>query len=205
MRLNAHRTVATQTKEMEMETNQKTLSRRGAIMFAGGLAAAMSALSDRALAVAPYIEAAGREKKRPRRDSAIEALMRCHGLLRRILTVQAELTRQLQESGECDTVALAQTAGLFREIGEDFHERLIEEVHLFPDLRNAGGAIERLVDILLAQHERGRELMTYLYQAGTRGLAGEKTEPLANALAFMARTYNAPARSLIGRGIAPCA
>ena len=82
MRLNAHRTVATQTKEMEMETNPKTLSRRGA--FAGGLAAAMSALSDRALAVAPYIEAAGREKKRPRGTSAIEALMRCQGLLRRI-------------------------------------------------------------------------------------------------------------------------
>ena len=28
--------------------------------------------------------------------------------------MQAELSRQLQESGECDTVALAQTAGLFR-------------------------------------------------------------------------------------------
>ncbi len=53
-----------------MGFNAKALSCRGAIILAGGLVAAMPSWGGPALAVATYIKATGREKKKPSREAS---------------------------------------------------------------------------------------------------------------------------------------
>src|ERR1700757_3849772 len=91
--------------------------------------------------------------------SATEDLMREHGVLRRILIIYRETASWLgQGRTDFDAVALGQAADLFRAFGEDYHERALEEQHIFPVLQKAGGAGGALVATLLAQHNRGREI-----------------------------------------------
>jgi hemerythrin-like domain-containing protein len=61
-----------------------------------------------------------------------------------------------------DAAALRQVAQLFRTFGEDYHERMLEEQHIFPVIRKRGGALQRYVDILTDQHNRGREITDYV-------------------------------------------
>ncbi len=122
--------------------------------------------------------------------SATEDLMREHGVLRRTLIVYSELSDRLRtHTGTIDPAALADAAKLFREFGEDYHEHTLEEQYVFPEVRRSGGPNERLVEILLLQHQRGREITDYLYRVGRSGLIGGDAQPLANALASMVRMY----------------
>ncbi len=126
--------------------------------------------------------------------SATEDLMREHGILRRTLIVYAELSSSLRTlSGTVDPIALADAAKLFREFGEDYHEHTLEEQYVFPEVRKAGGPNEKLVEILLHQHQRGREITDYVYRVGSRGRIGSDAEPLAVVLASMVRMYQAHA------------
>lgn len=123
--------------------------------------------------------------------SATEDLMREHGILRRTLIVYAELSSRLHaNAGQIDPAALADAAKLFREFGEDYYEHTLEEQYVFPEVCCAGGPNEKLVEVLLTQHQRGREITDYLARVGTRGQIGGDAEPLANALASMARMYH---------------
>jgi hemerythrin-like domain-containing protein len=139
--------------------------------------------------------AKGREAGEGGEDvSATEDLMREHGVLRRTLIVYSELAARLQAGGgDVDPAALADAARLFREFGEDYHERMLEERYIFPEVRRAGGPSAKLVEVLLQQHQRGREITDYLRRVGMRGQIGADTVPLANALASMARMYHAHA------------
>ena len=122
--------------------------------------------------------------------SATEDMMREHGVLRRTLIVCSELAARLRKhAGNTDPTALAQAAKLFREFGEDYHEHALEEQYVFPEVRKAGGPNEKLVEVLLAQHQRGREITDYLDRIGSRGQIGGDAEPLADALASMVRMY----------------
>ena len=122
--------------------------------------------------------------------SATEDLMREHGILRRTLIVYSELSMRLRtQSGIIDPIALADAAKLFREFGEDYHEHMLEEQYVFPEVRKAGGPNEKLVEVLLNQHQRGREITDYLYRVGKRGRIGADAEPLATVLASMVRMY----------------
>ena len=42
-----------------------------------------------------------------------------------------------------DPAALRQTAQLFRTFGEDYHERMLEEEHIFPLIRKQGSELNR--------------------------------------------------------------
>ena len=67
--------------------------------------------------------------------------MREHGVIRRALLVCAETVSKLrQRASSVDAAALRQTARLFRTFGEDYHEKLLEEQHIFPIVRKQGGA-----------------------------------------------------------------
>ena len=71
---------------------------------------------------------------------AAEDLMREHGVLRRALLVYAEAASRLSRGqGEVPADALGRVATLFRSFGEDYHERSLEEEHVFPVLVKAGG------------------------------------------------------------------
>src|SRR5437870_10043966 len=66
--------------------------------------------------------------------TATEDLMREHGVIRRALLVYIETAPKLrQNASNVDAAVLRQVAQLFRTFGEDYHERMLEEQHIFRD------------------------------------------------------------------------
>jgi len=117
-----------------------------------------------------------------KRVEANEDLMREHGVLRRALLVYGACAQRLQQApASVPPEALAKTAKLFRDFGEDYHERRIEEAFVFPAVKRLGGAVARYPDILKQQHDRGRELTEYVIGA-TRGERIADAQSLARAL-----------------------
>ena len=117
--------------------------------------------------------------------------MREHGVLRRALIVYAELASRLQTGRrDLNLAALADAAKLFREFGENYHERILEEQYVFPEVRKTSGPNEKLVEVLLAQHQRAREITAYLERIGARGKIGSDAQQLARALGGMSRMYH---------------
>jgi hemerythrin-like domain-containing protein len=125
--------------------------------------------------------------------SATEDLMREHGVLRRILVVYHETAAALRTSpAALDAGALGDAAELFRTFGETYHEGLLEERHIFPAVRKLGGEAGALVDTLLAQHQRGREITAFVRDKCAAGkIAAADAEPLAGALDSFVRMYAA--------------
>jgi len=120
-------------------------------------------------------------KKEEKEVSAVEDLMREHGVIRRALLVYRESAARLRsDPANVDPQALHQTATLFRSFGEDYHERKLEEAHIFPAVRKAGGAAAAYVDVLIAQHNRGREITDYIFAGSGKDVVGAgDAEPLA--------------------------
>ena len=128
-----------------------------------------------------------RRGRGPFRDGDPHAPPRCAA---QILNISAELAQRLQVNGDIDPVALTEAAELFRDMGVNYHER-IEEAFIFPDVRKWSGLAEKLVEVLLDQHQRGREITDCLCRVGARGLIDAEAGQLAKAIASMARMYNA--------------
>jgi hemerythrin-like domain-containing protein len=177
-----------------MSFDLEELNRRGAIALAAALATGTVV---RGLVVP--VRAAEKSGAAPDQSadddvSATEDLMREHGVLRRGLIVYAELASRLQAGRrDLNLAALGDVAKLFREFGENYHERILEEQYVFPDVRNAGGPNEKLVEVLLAQHQRAREITAYLERIASHGRIGADAQQLSRALASMSRMYHAHA------------
>jgi hemerythrin-like domain-containing protein len=130
------------------------------------------------------------ETKRPAGPevTAVEDLMREHGVMRRALVVYRETASRLRTSAaSVPPDALQKTARLFRDFGEDYHERMIEEALLFPAFARAGGPASGLVDPLVAQHRRGREMTDYILAITAAGKVGARAAELARVLERFAR------------------
>jgi len=127
--------------------------------------------------------------------SATEDLMREHGVLRRILVVYREAARMLRaDAAGVDAGALVAAADLFRRFGEDYHEKILEEMHVFPAVERAGAPAAALLRTLVQQHDRGREINVYLAGRGASGRIGAAdVEPAAAALESFARMYESHA------------
>jgi hemerythrin-like domain-containing protein len=127
--------------------------------------------------------------------TATEDLMREHGVLRRALFVYSETAIKLRSNpSPIAPDALEKTAKLFRAFGEDYHEKKLEEAYIFPAVKTAGGAAANLPDILIAQHERGREITDYILGVTQRSkLGASNAEPLAKAMEALVRMYRAHA------------
>ncbi|PYS94321.1 MAG: hemerythrin HHE cation-binding protein [Acidobacteria bacterium] len=101
--------------------------------------------------------------------TATEDLMREHGVLRRALLVYRAAAEKLRaNASDVPPDALQKTAKLFRSFGEDYHEKKLEEAYIFPAVKQAGGQAASYPDILVVQHNRGREITEYVI-AITRG------------------------------------
>ena len=137
------------------------------------------------------ISAAEEEKEGGEDVSAIEDLMREHGVLRRTLNVYSEVAERLRAGAEVDFSALADATRLFRDFGEDYHEQMLEETYIFPEVLKAGGSNARLVEVLLLQHERGRSITAYIEREATRASPTARAGTLADALSSFVRMYNA--------------
>lgn len=121
---------------------------------------------------------------------AVEDLMREHGVLRRALLVYAEAASRLARgSVEVPPHALGQTAMLFRNFGENYHERSLEEKHVFVPLIKAGGRNAALVKTLTAQHERGRQITDYITALAGKGRIAANATSFSNVLAGFVRMY----------------
>jgi hemerythrin-like domain-containing protein len=123
--------------------------------------------------------------------TATEDLMREHGVIRRALLVYAEIVPQLRKNpAAVDSAALKQTAQLFRTFAEDYHERMLEEQHIFPLVRKQGSGLARYADILIAQHNRGREITDYILAVTSGGkIAAAHAEPLAKVFEGLVLMY----------------
>ncbi len=123
--------------------------------------------------------------------TATEDLMREHGILRRALLVYQESTVKLrQDAAAVPPDALEKVANLFRVFGEDYHERKLEEVYIFPTVKKAPGMAASYVDVLSQQHTRGREITDYVLSITKADRIGSNNvEPLAKALEAFVRMY----------------
>jgi hemerythrin-like domain-containing protein len=173
-----------------MNSGRGSVSRRGALQAVGWVGAASLAFPTLAQERTKP-DASGK----PEEDvSAVEDLMREHGVLRRLLVVYAELVPRLgTEAQRVDPEALVAAAKLFRDFGENYHERILEEEYLFPELRRAGGTTAAMVEVLVAQHERGREITDYIERTAAQGRIVARAASLADALGQFVRMYNAHA------------
>ena len=123
--------------------------------------------------------------------TANEDLMREHGVLRRILIVYREVApKLLTNAAAVDAAAIAVATTLFQTFGERYHEQMLEEQYIFPIVRKAGGEAAGLIDALLAQHARGREITSYVLDRTKSGRVGTgDAQPLARTLTAFARMY----------------
>jgi hemerythrin-like domain-containing protein len=129
--------------------------------------------------------------------TATEDLMREHGILRRALLVYSAAAIKLRaDASAIAPDALQKTAILFRAFGEEYHEKKLEEAYIFPAVKKVGGEAASYPDILVAQHNRGREITDYIISV-TQGpkLGTSNSEALAKSLeAFVLMYRNHAAR-----------
>ena len=130
------------------------------------------------------VQAAEKDVDGEKEVGAVEDLMRERGVLRRAILIYREAAVKLRaKPAGVDPDALRRTALLFRSFGEDYHEKKLEEAHIFPTIRRAGGQAAAYVDILIAQHQRGREITDYVLALTAKGaIVSADAEPLARAL-----------------------
>jgi hemerythrin-like domain-containing protein len=172
-----------------MDFDSTELNRRGAIALAAALGTGVLTIRSGVLTA----NADEKKKDEGGEDvSATEDLMREHGVLRRTLNVYAELAAKLSAGKtDIDLPALADAAKLFHDFGEDYHEHMLEEAYIFPEVQKAGGPNEKLVEVLLAQHRRGREVTDYIYRLASQAKLQGHQEALAKVLSTFSRMYNA--------------
>ena len=121
--------------------------------------------------------------------SPSEDLMREHGVLKRILLIYREVMNRIDSKRDFPPGVVTSSAQLIRAFVEDYHEKL-EEDYLFPRFRKANRLVD-LVDVLYAQHQKGRVLTDRTLQlAGPSVLkdAGQRGN-LRNALYQFVRMY----------------
>ena len=113
---------------------------------------------------------------------AVEDLMREHGVLRRIILAYRESAVRLRAGKPVPDRPLADATRRFQKFGEDYHEKKLEEAYIFPAVRKAGGPAAAMVDTLLAQHQRGREITGYVLSMTKRGISAGDVTALSSAL-----------------------
>ena len=137
------------------------------------------------------------ENKKGGEVTATEDLMREHGVLRRALLVYTAAAAKLHANpASVPPDTLQKTAKLFRAFGEEYHEKKLEEAFIFPAVRQAGREAATYADILVTQHNRGREITDYIINVTQNAkLGASNAEELAKALeAFVLMYRNHAAR-----------
>src|SRR5262249_16561100 len=105
-----------------------------------------------------------------------EDLMQEHGLLQRVLLVYDEAAARIERSQSFDVALIARAANVVKRFVEEYHEQL-EEQFVFPRLQ-AKGRHSELVQTLLKQHQRGREVTAEVLRRTALGQSPELAEAL---------------------------
>jgi hemerythrin-like domain-containing protein len=144
----------------------------GAVLAAGSASAALAAAKKEAKPPPPPPE---------KKIGAVEDLMREHGVIRRVLLVYRQTAARLRAGAKIDPKPIRQAAQLFRDFGENYHERMLEQAYIFPTLRKGESPVAPLVPTLVAQHDRGRDITDYIRTVTGKGAIGD-SEAFARAL-----------------------
>jgi hemerythrin-like domain-containing protein len=144
----------------------------GAVLAAGSASAALAAAKKEAKPPPPPPE---------KKIGAVEDLMREHGVIRRVLLVYRQTAARLRAGAKIDPNPIRQAAQLFRDFGENYHERMLEQAYIFPTLRKGESPVAALVPTLVAQHDRGRDITDYIRTVTGKGAIGD-SEAFARAL-----------------------
>jgi len=124
--------------------------------------------------------------------TAVEDLMREHGVLRRALLIYSEAAMRLRKDATSVPLsALQKTAKIFRTFGEDYHEKKLEEAYLFPRIKQKAADSEaaKYTDVLIAQHNRGREITDYVISVTNAAKIGAEANGFADLLDAFTRMY----------------
>jgi hemerythrin-like domain-containing protein len=98
-----------------------------------------------------------KDKDKPEEEvSALEDLLREHGVLNRVLLIYEEGLRRLRDKEDVGPELFHKTAQLVRKFVEDYHEKL-EEKFIFPEFEKHKKHVD-LVKVLRQQHEAGRRV-----------------------------------------------
>ncbi len=151
---------------------------RRRLVVAAGAGLALAGASNQ------IVRAAEKHDEDEKEVGAVEDLMREHGVIRRAILVYRDMAAKLRtKPASLDPELLHRTATMFRAFGEDYHEKKLEETHIFPTIKKAGGPAAAYVDVLIAQHQRGRELTDYILAVVAKGaIATGDAETLARVL-----------------------
>ncbi len=161
---------------------------RRSILAGAGPALLLTACAGRTDQTA--VKKAEGEKGGAKEVLANEDLMREHGVLRRALLVFGEAAVRLRrDAGSVPPAVLRDTANLFRSFGENYHEKKLEEAFIFPALKGTTGPAAGYPDILIAQHDRGREITDYILAVTVGAKIGAEAGMLAAALEAFTRMY----------------
>jgi hemerythrin-like domain-containing protein len=141
--------------------------------------------------MAAYADETKNEQKEPE-VTATEDLMREHGIIRRTLLVYYEVVPQLRRKpASVNAAALQRAAQLFRAFGEDYHERMLEEQHIFPLVRKRAPELRTYVETLSEQHNRGREITDYVLAVTKSGkVSSLHAKPLASVFESLLLMYD---------------
>jgi hemerythrin-like domain-containing protein len=170
---------------MSYDDKRRDLVSKGALLIAGSAAGLLTC------DLWAQQDASEKKEESEPEVTATEDLMREHGVIRRALLVYAELADKVRKSpGSVDPAELHKTAQLFRTFGEDYHERMLEEQHIFPIVKKMRGKAAQYPDVLTAQHQRGREITDYVLAVSNASrIATQHAEPLARVFEGMVRMY----------------
>jgi hemerythrin-like domain-containing protein len=182
------------------EVSMQTSDRRAFLLFTSASALLAACVGEHAHPTSPergekVKEDAGdgkeHDKEEEKEVAANEDLMREHGVIRRVLVVYGETAARLRTKPDgVDLAELKKAAELMRTFAEDYHEKKLEETHLFPAVQRAGGPAAKEIDTLLAQHKRGREITDYVIAATARPLGADSANDLARTLDGFVRMYS---------------
>jgi hemerythrin-like domain-containing protein len=121
---------------------------------------------------------------------SVEDLMREHGVLRRILLVYQQSAVKLRSGDTIDLPVLNRAVRLFRNFGEDYHQRTLEEAFIYPTLRKLRAPASLYPDVLIAQHHRGRKITDYFLEATvSKKLRSARASQLAQTFDAFALMY----------------
>lgn len=169
-------------------------STRRQLLTTFGVASAGMVLGTFAPAEIAYAQENTSEKSGGSEEKPVQAnedLMREHGILRRALLIYTETVPKLRsDPASIPPDALYKTAKLFRTFGENYHESILEEKYIFPRVRKLSGRAAQYPTILERQHDRGREITSYILAVSNAPrIASGNAEPLARTLESFVLMY----------------
>jgi hemerythrin-like domain-containing protein len=172
-----------------METpNEKTINSRRDFIGTGLKLAAGAGVASSLL-----LSSCSEDREEEKKVSPPEDLMQEHGLLNRVLLIYDYCKIKLINKESFAIETIFDSAVIIRTFVEDYHEKQ-EENYLFPRFKKANQLTD-LVDILLKQHQAGRniteQIMQLTKQYFTHNADNHKLISLLNSFNTMYRPHEA--------------